>query len=262
MKSLLIKFSALGIFVSFLSVGVAKVDAAYLYMDPSQKAVKIGDEFDVIIKINTEGEKPTTADALIQFDDSTLTLVDVIQGSAATSFFPQMIKQITGSKIYIGSYINLGSEPKSGDGIIATVRFRGKSQAQANVKFLCTDGLSTDSNISLKRNGKVIDAVECSKVVSGTYMVSATGSSVPTAIPTPTSTGGAGGTAVTPTVTSVPTNTPTPTLAPTATPNPVTPTVVVPSVLPQTGVFETTGIIILMGVTLTVISILIKTYVS
>lgn len=244
-------------------VSATSVSAAYLYLDPSTNTIAPGAEFEVLVKINTEGERPTTADSLIEYDNVNLTLVDVVRGSQTDEFFPEMIKRVTGKTIYIGSYIRLGSQPKSGEGVIAKLRFKAVNVAQAPVKLLCTDGNTTDSNISLKRDSKVIDAISCSKVVNGNYIITS-GGPIPTAVPSPSTTGvpaptGTGGTDITPTLT------PTPTILPTVTTPPASPSatsIPTPSVLPETGIFETTGIVIGVGVVLTIVSLLIRLYVS
>jgi hypothetical protein len=245
----------------FFLLAASSVDAAYLYLEPSTKTVKPNEEFEVLVKINTEGERPTTTDSLIEFDSNNLTIIDVVRGSETEEFFPEMIKRISGKTIYIGSYIRLGSQPKSGEGLIAKLRFKGTKEAQSYVKLLCTINNTTDSNISLKRDRKVVDAIDCSKVINGTYIVSS-GGPVPT--PTPTIS-----TSPVPTVTgaqATPTLVPsaTPTLIPTSTPaaTPSATTYPTPSVLPETGVFQTTGMVIGVGIVLTIISILIKIYVS
>lgn len=244
--------------LSLFLLAASSASAAYLYLEPSNLTIQPGVEFQVKVMINTEGEKPTTADTLLEFDDVNLTLIDVVRGSQTEEFFPEMLKRITGKTIYIGSYIRLGSQPKSGEGVVAVLRFKGIKNAQAPVKLLCTDGVTTDSNISLKRDAKVVDAISCSKVVSGNYVITS-GGPTPTAVPSPStvpSPTGTGGTGITPTAT--------PTIAPTATPiaSASATSIPTPSVLPETGMFQTTGIVIGIGLVLTIVSLLIKIYVS
>jgi len=249
------------LFVVFLFLS-PEVNAAYLYLDPSSTTVKPGTEFDIDLKINTEGVKPTTSDALIQFDTNNLKFIDVIRLTEDRAFFPELIERIEGDTIYVGAYIRLGSQPTAGDATIATLRFKALNIAQAPVNFLCTPGETRDSNISLKQNRKVTDVIDCEKSVNSMITIT-DGRDVPapTVIPTRVPTG-TGGTGITPSPTlppsATPTASPSATLVPTAAPTDL-PT---PSVLPQTGIIETTQIVIMVGFVLTIMSILVKIYVS
>lgn len=250
--------------IFFLVAG--NTEAAYVYFEPAQKSVKINEQFDVLLKINTEGEKPTTTDVSIEYDNTNLTLVEIVQGSATERLFPAMYKRVSGKSIYVGSYANVGDTLKVGEGLLAILRFKGIKEAQSSVDILCTKGATDDTNVSFRKNGKVTDVVDCTKVVNGRYAISTTGS-VPPATPTPGPIGGPQPTAtpaptavLTPGVTVIPTATviPTTVIAATAIPT----MVASPSALPATGTYETTALVIIVGLSLTVISILIKVYVS
>jgi hypothetical protein len=44
------------------------INAAYIYLDPTSGSVTGNTKLEVNIRINTEGEKPTTTDAIVVYD--------------------------------------------------------------------------------------------------------------------------------------------------------------------------------------------------
>jgi len=240
---------------------LGQVYAGYFYFEPVTKSVKPDTEFEILLKANTEGDAIITTDARIDYDASAVAFVDLVTIPEAELFFPKMFNRLIGNSIYIASYIvpakppATEGQPRVGDGKIALIRMKAKKVGTTNLTIRCIAGQTTDSNMTLKRNGKVTDVIDCSKVKSAQIMIGTgtnpTPTATPTATPTPTGT-----VTPTPTPTATPTSTTAPTSAPQAT---VTPT---PSVLPETGSLETIQMVIAVGVTLTVISYLIKIYVS
>lgn len=62
-------------FLCYFAAGYfSQTFAATLFLEPDKKTVKTGDNFEVTLKIDTEGEKPLSADALILFDSTNLEL--------------------------------------------------------------------------------------------------------------------------------------------------------------------------------------------
>lgn len=234
--------------------------AAYIYLDPTSGTVNGSDKLEVKIRINTEGEKPTTTDAIITFDSQKLKVVEVREPGQSEKFFPRFFLNNKPNKIFVGSAILPQGTPQSGDGLIATIVFQGVTNGATIASVQCEDGKTTDSNITLKRNQRVTDIIDCSKATSTTITVSGVGGGDPTptvaaaTTPRPTTTG-------TPSATPRPT-TPTPTLLLTATPTTgpsLTPTAIpTPSSLPETGNIEPTTVAIAIGLGLTIISIIIK----
>ncbi len=242
---------------------LGQVNAGYFYFEPLTKTVKPDTEFDILLKAQTDGDGIITTDARIDFDPGAFTFVKLIELSSTESFFPQMFHRLIGDSIYIASYIVPApptspiGKPRVGDGKIALIRLKTKKAGTSTLTIRCITGKTTDSNMTLKRNGKVTDVIDCTKVKNATITIG--DAPAPTTAPTPTATPSA---TLTPTATPTPTSavTSAPTVAPTVAPQPtVTPT---PSVLPETGSIETMRLIIAIGVGLTVISYLIKVYVS
>ena len=262
----------------FIFGAVSKTYAAVLFLEPEKKTVKTGDSFNVQLKIDTGSEQPLAADALILFDSTNLTLVKIDDPPEADKFFPEYYKRINNNKVYIGAAVGPGGTPKAGKGTIATLVFQGAAQSQNVVSFVCDDGKTTDSNITIKSGKTPSDIITCSLLKDGTYDV--TGSTNGTPVPT-----GATGTPH-PSVSESPTPSPTRnvTATPSATlsisPSPsltaalsptitvtATPTAILsrvpsispsPSGLPNTGVVENTLLAIGIGVVLTLVSLGIK----
>ncbi len=227
-------------------------------MEPSSVNAKRGETFEVLLKLNTQGESVYTTDTHIEFDPSVLSKPKMTQVNDKEAFFPTLLQKIYSSYVYVGSYTlpPPQGKPKVGDGTIAKMQFTVVKETPTQLKIRCTPGKANDSNVSTKKNGKIIDVLDCSKLQP--LLVNSVSSTTPTPTTGPTVTPMQAPTN-TPTVT--PTSTQAPTVAPTRTPTTSTPTPS-PSVLPETGIMQTTGIIIAVGVSLTVVSFLIKLYVS
>lgn len=242
------------------------VDAAYLYLEPETQTIAPGDTFELTLGINTEGERPTTSDALILYNPEFFEYVSVIEVPENEAFFSEVYERPRQDKVYIGAAIRLGSDPSSGAGPITKLRFKALKDVQTNISFACTEGSTTDSNISLKKNSRVTDIINCDAVQDATIIVSS-GGTVPTpypttapfSTPTPYISDIIGGGDVSPTVTVPPTVQPTVVVEATPTPEgTLTPT---PSVLPETGIVETASIIVGLGLALVVVSLVVKIWI-
>lgn len=235
-------------------------NAAYIYLDPTSGTISGTDKLEVKIRINTEGEKPTTTDAIITYDSEKLKVVEVKEPEQSEKFFPRFFLNNKANKVFVGSAILPQGTPQSGDGLIATIIFQGISDGSTIAAVQCEDGKTTDSNITLKKNQRVTDIIDCSKATSSTITVSGVGGGPsPTtglnSTPKPTSSNGKPSatpklTTPTPTVLTSPTPTVGPSLTPTSAPT--------PSTLPETGNIEPTTLAISIGLGLTLLSIIIK----
>ncbi len=261
------------------------VDAAYLYMEPTSGQHDVQEEFDVVVRIDTEGEKPLTSDVLLTFDSDVIQVIDVTEPPENDQIFTEVYDKGGTNRLYIGAAITVSGDAKSGDAPVAIITLRGTKDAVANVDIMCTPDSTVESNITIKKNKKTTDIINCDKVVGAQYTIGTGGSVLsptptptlipgttitptptlipgttrvpsptPSRTPTPSPTGGTGGTDITPTVT------PTPTVASDSASLTATPTAT-PSELPETGIVETTRAIIIVGIVLTIASFVIKTFV-
>lgn len=245
-------------------------DAAFLYLEPATQTIAPGDTFELTLGIDTEGEKPTTSDSLVLYNPEFFEYIGITEVDEAQRFFPEVYERPRQDKVYIGAAIRLGSDPESGSGPIAKLKFKALKDVQTNISFSCTEGLTTDSNISLKKNSRVTDIINCDATKDATVIVSSGGTiptpyptTAPYSTPTPYVTTPIGGDDITPAATAVPTikpsTTATPTLSPT--PNPESTVSPTPSTLPKTGVVETASIIVGLGLALVVVSLVVKIWV-
>lgn len=269
----------LGLLISIvfflLPTTIYRASAAYLFFQPERSSVQKGETVEVKLRINTEGEAPTTTDAVILFNSSQLRLVEVKEAVLADRFFPKLFKRISNNKVFVGGAIEPGTQAKSGEGTLATLVFEGTVTSENIVTFLCEQGKTTDTNVNLKKDNKVVDVVNCAKVNQATITVTAT-----TGVPTPT--GGVGAPSATPgrggtglpssptpslpggsamvTASATPTQTPTPTIGPTGITSILTPTVPAPSRLPVSGSIEGVKTAVIYGLVFVGVSLVIRLF--
>lgn len=211
-------FTLFGVLTLFV-LAVSPIHAAIMTLDPASYSSPIGQTFNVKLTIDTEGDSVTSADAVLLYDSNVLQVVDVVEGDLGQNpFFPDFFENISPSELYIGASVIDPIETKTGQGVLATITFRGNVSGITNVTFDCTPGKTSDTNIS-KSDKNATDIVECARLVPGTYTI---GEGTP---PTPT------------TAVNIP--------IPTATPQPI----------PTTGAFDVTTAVFGMGVILSLFAI-------
>lgn len=216
MKKIITFGSSLILFLIFFA---APSYAAIMSLDPASYSAPVRQTFTVKLTIDTEGESIDTTDAILLYDSSVLQVVDVVTGdNGQNPFLPDFYKNISPDEIYIGHSVIDMLEPKSGQGILATITFRGNAAGLTNVRFDCTPGKTSDTNIS-KSDKNETDIVECARLTPGTYTI---GSGNPTPVPE------VGGPVI-----------------PTATPQPI----------PTTGSFDVTTAALGMGILLVLFAV-------
>ena len=180
--------------VSFLFLLFStKAEAAILTLEPSSKSIALGQTFTVAISIDTEGETVTSTDAVLLYDSSILNVDKIDNGDGVNEpFFPDVFKNITTNEIYVGAAVRNPTDVREGRGTVATITFSGKTEGTTDVRFDCTAGKTSDTNIS-KSDKNATDIVECARVVNGRYTIGAgiggiTSTPYPTSIIYPTAT--------------------------------------------------------------------------
>ena len=212
----------------FLCFGAKGANAAYFYLDPKTKTAPAGSTFEVILKINTEGQETTSADVVLLFDQDVLEVTNV---AAIDVFYPQNFKNISAGKVYIGGAVESAAQSKSGDNIMAAITFKGKTDGTTVARFDCAPGKTSDSNIS-KNDDQATDILDCAKLVNGTYTIGSNGDSSPT---------------------------PKPTFQPTCTPSPQAPTPTPTSgELPEAGIITPSIFLLAIGALLTTLGFLFR----
>lgn len=216
-------------------------------------------------------------------------------------FANELVQRPTNSVLYMANWIALGTDavstPPNG---IAVITLKAQKASTSSLRIRCTQNNTRDSAITARRNKKTEDLIDCSKVVNAEITITATGDLTPTTpAGTATPTGAASrapstrATATaTPRVTSrlsptrvltptgTTTNTATPSAAASATPaSTAQPSITIangasvqptggvgganasPSALPKSGEIEATKAAIGIGITLTIISLLVKVFI-
>ena len=193
MKRTFFSFSIAAVVFLLASHGV---QAATLSLDPATQSIPTGDTFDVLLRIDTEGESTTSTDAVMTFDSSILSVISIEEGDHGSSpFFPDLFQNISPGEIYIGASVIESIDTRSGTGTVATMTFKGVSPGVSDVIFDCTPGKTSDTNIS-KSDKNATDIVVCTALTNGRYTVGSgtIGTPTPTPLvpaaftPTPTAT--------------------------------------------------------------------------
>lgn len=155
----------------FFSTAVTYANAAIVSLDPVSASVPFGQTFTVKVTIDTKGESVTSSDVILLYDSSKLEAVDIVQGNSGQEpFFPDFFQNISPTELYIGASVIDPIETKTGQGTLATITFKGKTNGITSVSFDCTAGKTSDTNIS-KSDKNATDIVECSLLTPGTYTI-------------------------------------------------------------------------------------------
>lgn len=163
------------------------VFAGTLLFDPASQTITVGQNVSLKVNVDAGTDNITSVDAYITYDSNVLELPSGVASIADGTFFPSVSKFNTQpGKIYIAGMVNDPATSKTGTGTIATITFRGKANGTATVKYDCTQGLTTDSNIS-KNEINATDLIVCASNGSSVITV---GTGVSAATPTPTTAGG------------------------------------------------------------------------
>lgn len=151
----------------FWQVNVVSAQAApRLYFEPSSGAYSLEEEFDVVVKIDTNGEESVGADAIISFDQNRLDVNQVTEGDFFSGFSHDLDSDNGKLSIYVHSEDVLTT--KSGVGDIATISFKTVDEGTAAVSFLCDSESNTGSSIWDQEGNDLID---CSATGSGSYEI-------------------------------------------------------------------------------------------
>lgn len=201
------------IIVLFLIVGTVSaqnVSAATMEFNPASGAYNADETFTVKVLVDTQSQNTTSADAVIQFDSSLLSVDSVTNGT----FYPTVLHSENSGTLVVSGIVNTVDAVVSGKGELATITFKALTSGTAQVKFDCTQGQLNDSNVSkaATNNESEIDILTCSSLVGASYTISGSGSGN---TPTPTENGSA-----------------------TATPNANGVVTATPTSIPNTGAFD------------------------
>lgn len=179
------------LFFTFRAMPVIAVAAPRLTLTPINGSYTNGSEFKVSIGVNSDGEKSSAVDVWSTFDNSKLEIVSIVKSANPPFAFemsPVFDNNAGNFKFSCVSTNPSGLDDVAINGELAVVTFRAKETGTAFLKFTCSNGSTTDSNIF---NSDVNDVISCASNSVGSYTITAGSSSTttnPTSTPTPTPT--------------------------------------------------------------------------
>lgn len=139
---------------------------ALLSFSPAQKTVKIGEEFDVELTLDTKGVETSGTDVIINFDP---TLVQILNVRPGLLYQEYPVNEIDSTAGKIGfSAVAIPPKAFSGKGTLAYLKLKGLKAGTAALTIEFTRGETTDSNVvQVESGGKDI----LDKVISAYYSV-------------------------------------------------------------------------------------------
>lgn len=185
--------------------GVKAAQAATMQFSPTSGTYSTGTTFPVQVKVDTVAVDTTSADAVVKFDATLLSVDSVSYGS----FYPTVLHSQQSGKLYISGMVSSPGTVINGSGVLATINFKPLSAGTATVSFDCTAGQTNDSNVT-KNDTNATDILDCSTLAYATYTLSGTTVASPTpsggvtTSTTPSPTTAAGTTVPTPVTTQIP----------------------------------------------------------
>jgi LPXTG-motif cell wall-anchored protein len=164
----------------FVVINAGKVSAApKLTLTPATKSVANGETFTVVIGVNSDPSKSNAVDVWGTYDKDKLELVSIVKSTSPVYSFDfssaPAIDATAGTFRFSCPSNNLNSfDTTVISGELAVATFRAKASGTANVRFDCTAGSTTDSNIF----SDIDDVISCSDNSSGVYTITGVSSVV------------------------------------------------------------------------------------
>lgn len=173
MKKTAINILAFIITILFVSINVGKVNAApKLTLTPATGSFATGATFTVTIGVNSDPSKSNAVDVWGTYDRNLLELVSIVKSTNPAYSFDfsssPAIDATAGTFRFSCPSTNMNSfDTAIVSGELAVATFRAKAAGTSNVKFDCTSGSTTDSNIFSEIN----DVISCGDNSSGVYTI-------------------------------------------------------------------------------------------
>lgn len=181
-KPFILGLVLLGLIFAIPAKSVSAAVKPHLSLDPATEDVESGSQFTLQLLIDAGTQPVVAADAKVSFPKAKLEVVSVKVGT----YFDSMTKIIgnqTGN-LEIHAYGKVQGSTQTGAGDLAVITFRSLSPGTAIVDLVCTDGVTTDSNIADVAGGDIVD---CSQTAGSEISISQAGAEAAgAATPTPT----------------------------------------------------------------------------
>lgn len=156
----------IGVFVLFL-LSQKPTFAATFTLDPATQTFAPNASVGITLRIDTQGQDVTSADALVQLDPTYFEFLGIENGQ----FFPNTLSTISPDNrvVRIGGTIDPNTSPKQGAGVFAVMNLKAKTSGNSTISFVCG---TTGSKIMTPT---VQDILACSSLQNGTYTISGSG---------------------------------------------------------------------------------------
>ena len=139
-------------------------EGAVLSLDPSQKVVSAGEEFEVSLSLDTNGVKTSGVDVIISYNPDVLEVVEVRPGIL---FQKYPVNEAAEGKIGF-SAAAVPPRAFSGQGTLAYLKFKALRPGTAFLQFAFEKGATSDSNV-VKAGSFGQDVLD--KVINAFYLV-------------------------------------------------------------------------------------------
>ncbi|NCN59342.1 hypothetical protein GW940_05490 [Candidatus Microgenomates bacterium] len=131
-----------------LFVGVGKIQAAKLIIDPPTGTYAVGQQFQSKITLDTEEAATAGVDVLLKYNPAILKITNVQNGEIFSQYISQKIDNDKGSLSLSGIVALDDAKGYTGNGTFATVVFEGIAVGAASVDFDFSPGVRSDSNVA------------------------------------------------------------------------------------------------------------------
>lgn len=176
------------LFILFLTLGAVSTSQAFadasMTLSPSSGNYTVNGTFDVSVIMDTGGAQSSGSDFILTWSPASLieiqTASDVSYGSAPLFTSNTPSRDNTNGKIISISTMNVATSTYSGKGTLATMKFKAKSTGTVTLRFECTAGSRSDTNIWSSGS----DVINCDQSSGGSYNITS-GSTGATATPAP-----------------------------------------------------------------------------
>lgn len=172
------------LFIIFGASAVKGVSAeANITLSPSSKSVNVNDPFSMDAILDTAGAPSSGADFILTWSPAASleiqTASDISYGSAPLFTSNTPSRDNTNGKVISISTMSVATNTFSGKGTLASVKFKAKSVGTVTLRFECSSGSRSDTNIWSSGS----DVINCEQT-SGATVTIASGSTTTTPAPT------------------------------------------------------------------------------
>jgi len=124
---------------------------ALLGFSPAQKAVKVGEEFEVELLLDTKGVKTSGTDVIVSYDPA---LIEILDTRPGLLYHKYPVNEVDTESGKIG-FSAVAEPPKtfSGKGTLAYLKLKGLKAGTATLTIEFTKGETTDSNVVQAQSG-------------------------------------------------------------------------------------------------------------